>query len=307
MKLSIVIVSWNTKDVLSACLASLERELACFAPGTTETIVVDNASRDGTQQHVRRRFSWVKLIENEENAGFAAANNQAMAESRGDQILLLNPDTEVLPGGLTALVNFMDRTPAAGAAGSHLLNPDGTLQVSSWPAITLPRELWRMLHLDRLRPYAEYPVSTWSEVAPQVVDSVQGASLIVRRSALDQVGLFDTQYFMYTEEMDLCRRIRDAGWRIYWVPTSLVVHYGGQSTQQVASEMFLQLYRSKIQFVRKHDGPAAAGAYKAVLSFSALVRLGLAPLVAFRSDEAAHHYRALAGNYARLIRNIGAY
>ncbi len=307
MRLSIVIVSWNTREVLSACLASLESELERLAPDSVETFVVDNASSDGSPEHIRRRFAWVKLVENDENVGFATANNRAIVESSGEFVLLLNPDTKVMDGAISSLIEFMSSTPDAGAAGSHLLNPDGTLQISSWPAPTLSRELWRLLHLDSVRSYAEYPASTWTVDAPQPVDSVQGASMILRRKALEDVGLLDAQYFMYTEEIDLCLRIRNAGWRVYWVPRSRVVHYGGQSTQQVASEMFLQLYRSKIVYFRKHQGSLAARAYKAVIFVTALARLSLTPLLAFRNDAAAQRYRSLAGNYAQLIRNIGAY
>ena len=220
MRLSIVIVSWNTREVLAACLASLESELERLAPDSVETFVVDNASSDGSPEHIRRRFAWVKLVENDENVGFATANNRAIVESSGEFVLLLNPDTKVMDGAISSLIEFMSSTPDAGAAGSHLLNPDGTLQISSWPAPTLSRELWRLLHLDSVRSYAEYPASTWTVDAPKLVDSVQGASMILRRKALEDVGLLDAQYFMYTEEIDLCLRIRNAGWRVYWVPQS---------------------------------------------------------------------------------------
>lgn len=305
MKLSILIVSWNTKALLLACLASLEQKLRGFPAESVETFVVDNASSDGSAQAVRDRFTWVNLIENGDNRGFAAGNNQAWSTSSGDYVLLLNPDTEVTPGAVSELVEFMDATPDAGAAGSRLLNADGTLQISSWPAPTLSRELWRLLHFDSLHPYSEYPRATWRSERPQQVDVVQGAAMIVRRNAVDDACLLDTDYFMYTEELDLCLRIRNNGWNIYWVPNSKVIHYGGQSTQQVREEMFLQLYRSKIAYFRKHQGPGAAIVYKAILVVASIVRLALSPLIALRRDSEGSRYRSLAWNYVRLIRSIG--
>ena len=244
-----------------------------------EVFVVDNGSTDGSVEMVRTRYPDVKVIANQHNPGFAGANNQALAVARGRFSLLLNPDTVVLPDGFGALVRFMDDHPHAGAAGSRLLNTDRTLQPSCSPAPTLARELWRMFHIDRLYPYGEYDMSRWSLTEPRPVDSVQGAAMLVRRSAQDQVGPLDASYFMYSEEVDWCTRIRRAGWEIYWVPSSQIVHYGGQSASQVADAMFLQLYLGKIQYFHKHWGRTATWAYKLVLGLATLARLVLTPLI----------------------------
>jgi GT2 family glycosyltransferase len=266
--------------------------------------VVDNASADGSAQIVRERFPRVRLIENVENAGFARANNQAIEVSRGEQILLLNSDTMVLPGALETLTQFMMTHPKAGAAGARLLNPDGSLQASCAPFPTLSREAWRLFYGDRLKPRAGYPMEEWNMASPRPVDVLLGACLLVRRTALDQVGLLDANYFMYSEEVDLCLRIKEAGWSIYWVPEARVVHYGGQSSNQMAERMFLQLYRSKVLYFRKHAGRLPTAAYKGLLATAALTRIVWAFLTRSRAPDRS---QTLASNYRRLLSEVWAY
>jgi GT2 family glycosyltransferase len=299
--LSIIIVSWNTARLLEDCLASI------FAnPPTSpfEIWVVDNASTDESPRMVRERFPQVRLVENRGNVGFARANNQAMQICTGKHTLLLNPDTLVSPGALQALVDFLDRHPEAGAVGARLLNPDGSLQVSSHPRPTLARELWRLFHLDALLAYSEYPLSKWETNQPREVDLLMGACLLLKKEVLDQVGLLDEDYFIYSEEIDLCYRIQRAGWRLYWVPQAEVVHFGGQSTQQVATEMFLNLYHSKIKYFRKHHGWAGAQIYKLILRIAALSRIILAPLVIFERDPRRQKHLKLVDHYWRLVRAL---
>lgn len=235
MDLSVIIVSWNTCQIAAECLASVTRERT---DASSEVWVVDNASSNGGATLVRETFPDVHLIENRENMGFATANNQAIAASSGRYVLLLNSDTVVHPGAFDVLVRFMDERPEAGAAGPLTLNPNGTLQLSCYPSPTLARELWFLLHLDRLHPYGVYPMARWNHGQPRPVDAVLGACLMVRRSVLEQVGVLDPAYFMYSEEIDLCYRIQRAGWRIYWAPTAVIDHYGGPGTRQVAASMF---------------------------------------------------------------------
>ncbi len=298
MHLSILIVSWNTVALLAQCLESI---YANPPDNDFEVWVVDNASTDPSVQMVRQRFPQVRLLANKTNLGFAGANNQAIRQSTGKYVLLLNPDTEVKPGALTELVDFMETQPEAGAAGSQLLNPDGSLQPSCYPAPTLSRELWRLFHLDRLRPYGRYHMASWDLNMPRQVDVVQGAALILRREALDQIGLMDEQYFMYSEELDLCYRLQKGGWRLYWVPQSKVVHYGGQSTKLVAAKMFLCLYESKLIFIRKHYGHLAAQAYKLILLAAALARLALSPLAWLERSPRRQHHLILTSHYRRLL------
>ena len=296
--ISIIIVSWNTARLLENCLASI---LANPPASPFESWVVDNASTDDSPRMVHEKFPQVHLIENRENVGFARANNQAIQRCTGKYILLLNPDTLVASGALQALVDFLDKHPEAGAAGARILNSDGSLQISSHPRPTLSRELWRLFHLDALSPYAMYPVTKWETNQPQEVDVLGGACLLLRKEVLEQVGFLDEDYFIYSEEVDLCYRIQRAGWRIYWVPQADVVHFGGQSTQQVPTEMFLNLYHSNIKYFRKHYGWSAAQIYKLILRIAALSRLILAPFVIFEHSSRRQKHLTLVDRYWRLI------
>ncbi len=254
--------------------------------------MVDNASTDGSVQMIKTNFPAVQLIENRENMGFAPANNQAIRAGKGEYVLLLNPDTQVSAGTFDALLAFLRTHPDVGAVGPKTLNPNGTLQISCYPFPTLSRELWRLLHLDKIAPYGSYRMEDWA-LRPREVDALLGACMLFPRSVLDEVGLFDESYFMYTEEIDLCYRVRQSGKKLCWVPEASIVHFGGQSTRQVAAEMFLQLYRSKLQFFRKHYGITAGFFYKLVLFFTALPRL----LLIFGGKNR----RAVVANYRRLI------
>jgi hypothetical protein len=304
MGLSVIIVNWNTRDLLAQCLESVSSSQISAAGHATEIFVVDNASTDDSSRMVRNRFPQVLLIENTENRGFARANNQAIRESTEGYVLLLNPDTDVQPGALDTLVRFMDAHPQAGAAGARLLNPDGTLQPSCHPVPTLSREFWRLFHLDALWPYACYHMARWDPDTPKEVDVVQGACVILRREALGQVGCLDEDYFIYSEEVDLCRRLRQRGWKVYWVPQAMVVHYGGQSTRQMAAAMFLCLYQSKILYFRKHHGWSMAQVYKLILLAAALARLVLSPLAWLERPPWRQQHLALAGHYRRLVRSL---
>jgi GT2 family glycosyltransferase len=298
MDLSILIVSWNVRPWLLDCLQSI---YANPPAGSFEVIVVDNASQDGSPAAVQAAYPQARLLQNTANPGFAAANNQAIQVSQGRYVLLLNPDTCLHPGALSALTAFLEANPQAGACGPRLLNPGGSLQISSYPFPTVGREFWRLFHLDRLRPIAAYPAATWDSSAPQPVDVIQGACLLLRRSVLDQVGLLDTGYFMYTEEVDLCYRVRRAGHAIFWLPGAQVTHHGGQSTRQAALPMFLSLYQTKLRFIRKHHGPLAGLAYRGVLAAAALPRI-LGGALPFGPSSAAR--RQVAANYRALLRSL---
>jgi len=301
MSLSIIIVNWNTRDLLAQCLSSV------FAnpPAAEFTVwVVDNASDDGSPQMVKERFPQIRLIQNQENAGFARANNQAIRQSEGRYVLLLNSDTEVELGALTTLVDFLEQHPEVGAVGPHTLNPDGTLQTSCYPAPTLSRELWRLFHLDALYPYGVYRMNDWDLGKPREVDVLLGACLLVRHAVLDQVGLLDEEYFMYSEEVDFCYRIQRAGWKLQWVPQVQIIHYGGQSTQQVAAEMFLQLYQGKLRYFRKHYGWWAAQTYKLLLLAAAVARLLLSPLAWLQRSPKRQRNLTLANRYWQLVKAL---
>jgi N-acetylglucosaminyl-diphospho-decaprenol L-rhamnosyltransferase len=299
--LSIIIVSWNTAQLLDNCLSSI---LANPPTLPFETWVVDNASTDDSPRMVCEKYPQVHLVENRENVGFARANNQAIQNCTGNYILLLNPDTLVAPGALQALIDFLDKHPEAGAVGARIIRPNGTLQISSHPRPTLSRELWRLFHLDTLSPYAMYPLAKWETNQPQEVDILAGACLLVRKEVLEQIGYLDEDFFMYAEEIDLCHRMQRAGWRLYWTPQAEVVHLGGQSTQQVPTEMFLNLYGSNIKYFRKHYGLVTAQVYKLILCIAAVSRLILAPFALL--GHASHRQKrlTLVNRYWRLILSL---
>ncbi len=267
--LSIIIVNWNTRELLAGCLESLERSnVRTLERLNVETFVVDNASTDGSADMVRERFPWARLIENCENVGFARANNQALRQATGRYVLLLNSDTAVQPGALETLVRFMDGNARAGACGARLLNSDGSLQPACHPMLTPGREFWRLSFLDRVWPHASYPVHRWDTATPRRVEVIKGACLLLRREALEQVGALDEAYFMYTEEVDLCYRLAQAGWEVWYVPAAVVTHHGEGSSRQAQEAMYLQLYRSKMRFFRKVGGQGGARRAKALFALA---------------------------------------
>jgi GT2 family glycosyltransferase len=301
MELSVLIVNWNTRDLLAQCLTSIVSDPTWLAGYSAEVWVVDNASSDGSPEMVREQFPWVKLIENGENVGFARANNQAIRRSSGAYLLLLNSDTAVKPHAVQRLLSFMAEHPEVGAAGARLFYADGTMQTSCYPAPSLSRELWRLFHLDALWPYSAYRVGSWDFVKTHPVDVLLGACLMLRREVVDQVGLLDETYFMYSEEVDLCHRIRQAGWLIRWVPEAEVIHFSGQSTKQAAVDMFLQLYHGKLRYFRKHHGRTAGWLYRFILCAAAVTRLLITPLIFLERPSRRRRHLHLANCYRRLL------
>jgi N-acetylglucosaminyl-diphospho-decaprenol L-rhamnosyltransferase len=298
MELSVVIVNWNTRELLAQCLDSLCGSLILKE---YEVFVVDNASKDGSPAMVYERFPKVQLIENAENVGFARANNQAIRLSAGRYILLLNSDTIVKPEAIDALVDFMNAHPQAGACGARLLNQDGSLQFSCSPAPTLGREFNRLFHMPGVRPDGYYHMDSWDQSLPRRVDVILGACLLLRGKTLDQVGLMDEEYFIYSEEVDLCHRVAIAGWELYWVPQGEVIHLGGQSTRQVSEAMFLRLYQAKLIYFRKQHGRRQALLYKMIIMAAALIRMMMIPFAWLEQPLKRQASLAMAGNYKRLL------
>jgi GT2 family glycosyltransferase len=218
----------------------------------------------------------------------------------------LNPDTAVRPTFLRELVSFLEHHPEAGAAGPQIFGKEGEHQITGFPLPTLATEAWRLLHLDRFYEFASYPLTFWRSDEPQRVDVIQGACILIRRAALEQTGLLDERFFIYTEEVDLCHRLLDSGWQIYWVPRAVIVHHGGASTSQVGGKMFLELYRSKVQYFRKYSGFGGALAYKTVLLVATLPRLLLTPLVLACVPSRRDECRSLLKKYSSLLVQLPA-
>jgi len=251
--LSICIVNWNTKDDLRFCLASL----AANPPGVPhEVIVVDNASSDGSARMVSGEFVEVKLIANSENLQYARGNNQALQAARGEFLLLLNPDTEVRLHTLDRLLAFMRDHPDAGAAAPKLLNRDGSLQRSVRSFPTPAMLFFEATGLARLFPrsprFGRYRMTFWDYDTVREVDQPMASALLLRRAALDQVGLFDEQFPMFFNDVDLCYRLKAGGWKVYFVPEAEVVHKVGGSTRQVRPRMIRSSHQGLLAFYRKH-------------------------------------------------------
>jgi GT2 family glycosyltransferase len=269
--ISVVIVSWNTRDLLSRCVASVIRQ-AEGARLHVEIIVVDNASSDGTTDFLNQEYPGVTVIALQENRGFAAANNLGIARARGAEILLLNPDTEMLPGSLTALHQGLRASPRVGMAGALLLNPDGSLQSAGYRFPDLVQTFLDIfpIHPRLIDSRLNGRMPPGDGLSPLAIDHPLGACMLVRRAVIDQVGMLDDRYFMYSEEVDWCRRIRAAGWAILTAPAARVIHYGGQSTSQMPDAMFLQLHRSRNRYFRRYHSPAF------VRAVGTLMRIGAA-------------------------------
>ena len=235
MDLSIIIVSYNTSDLIGTCLASVH----AADDVNKEVFVVDNASTDGSADFIRKNFPSVCLVANTENRGFAAANNQILPQCRGRYVFFLNPDTEVVSGTLGKALSYMDAMPHVGLAGTKLINPDGTLQESV--SYRYPGQKYTGRELSSLN---------------GLIACVQGSSMIVRSDVIKTVGGFDEDFFLYGEDQDLCLRIRKLGFEIGYMESAVIVHLGGQSERQTSlPELWQKKTTAELLFYRKHYLP----------------------------------------------------
>ncbi len=261
LDLSIIIVTWNVKELLLRTLAHLP---AACAPLTWEAIVVDNASHDGSEQAVAAAFPATTYIFDADNPGYARANNRGLSRAQGDFLLLLNPDTEPAPGALAALVRFLQEQSRAGIVGPALILPNGEPQPYAFGDDPTPRylarrnwaRLWRRGHLH-----------DWGATTAATVDWVSGACLLARRAVYEQIGGLDEAMFMYFEDNEWCLRTRRAGWQVWRMPAAQVVHIGGQSLRQ-NRQAPAAYYASLRQFYRRHYGSGARLALAALLLFT---------------------------------------
>jgi hypothetical protein len=241
--LCVIVVNWNTRDLLGQCLQSVYETADHL---TCNVIVVDNASIDGSQTMLRQRFPQVHLIGNDQNVGFARANNQALAVGKGRYFLLLNSDTVVLPHTLEKMVQCADAHPEVGIIGCKLLNGDGSLQ-ESWASFpTFWSEILGRNFRGR-RLLEESPLT-------YEVDWVGGACMLVRPTAIAEVGLLDDSIFMYSEETDWCFRMKRQGRKVYYLASAEVIHLGGGSASRASAAQLVRLYESKIRFFHRHYG-----------------------------------------------------
>ncbi len=257
--LSILIVSWNVRELLHRALDSIYASWG-DQPGL-EVIVVDNASSDGSPELVRALFPQVQCIVNTQNRGYTGGNNQGLAAASGELLLVLNPDIEIVGDALHTLVAYMQAHPEVGMLGPQLLNPDGSVQSSRRRLPTLPVLFLESTWLQDVAPRGwlrRYYVADQPDTIEQAVDWITGAAMLTRRAVWEQVGGFDEGFFMYSEELDWCRRVGAAGWRVVYLPAARIIHHEGKSSEQVVAARHVYFQTSKVRYTRKYHGAAWA-------------------------------------------------
>ena len=285
MKLSVVIVNYNVKHYLEQCLNSV-----CKAVGnvpSAEVIVVDNASSDGSVEYIKERFPDINLIASDKNLGFARANNLAIRQSKGEYVLLLNPDTIVAENTFAHFVDFMDNHPDAGACGAYMLHTDGTFALESRRGLPTPFVAFcKMSGLTSMFPkshlFGRYYMRYLNENEINPIEIVSGAYMFLRREALDKAGLLDEDFFMYGEDIDLSYRIMKGGYQNYFVP-SPILHYKGESTEKSSYRYTHTFYQAMQLFFKKHYSH-----YSFVVSFPICLAIWVRALLAYVGNQFRH-------------------
>lgn len=271
-KLSIIIVSYNTREILRDCLHSVYENIGLL---TNEVFVVDNNSSDGSVEMITNEFPAATLICNSTNRGFAAANNQALLQSTGDYILLLNSDTLIIGDVLNKSVEYMQHNPLVGIMGCRVLNKDFSLQYTCfrWPSLCtlfLTASGISCLPLKRLHGYEK--ILSWQRDTEREVDVVTGCYLMVSRNAYNTIGGLDEDFFFYGEETDWCRRAREAGYKVKFSPVGEIIHLGGASGDSQSSQRGLMLLNAIVRLNRKHSGIMWAIAAYIIMFFNEVIR-----------------------------------
>jgi len=276
MNLSIVIVTWNSEEFIRNCLDSIFLSQGNF---TSEVIVVDNGSSDETAKIVEQLYPQVNLIQNKKNLGYAKANNQGIEKAKGEYILLLNPDTQVLEDSLSLMCEFMEENPEIGALGPKLLNPDKSVQLSCREFPTFSTLIWEFSGLSRLFPrsrvFGRWRMGYFNFDKQRETDQPMGSCLMLRRATLEDVGAFDENFVMFFNDVDLCFRIKKGGWRIYFYPEAKVIHHKGASTRKVKAKMIWLSHLAFYKFFKKHK----TGLVNRLLLFLLLIPLILSAWV----------------------------
>lgn len=282
MDVSIIIVNWNTRDILRDCLESVYEQTKDIS---YEVIVIDNASSDDSVQMIKSKFPQVILIENAENRGFASANNQGIQIAKGRYCLLLNSDTIVLDGAIQKTLAFADQHPEAAVVGCKVLNSDRSLQPTCFMFPSLlnlflsATYLYKIFHHSRF--FGREQMTWWDRNDVSEVDVVTGCFMLVRNKAIEQVGLMDESFFMYAEETDWCYRYIQSGWKNIFYPDAAIIHLGGQSSKIVKVKMLNQLRKSVLQFMKKHYSGIQFRLGALLMFIFCLVRIPVWLIVAF--------------------------
>ncbi|MBI2400790.1 MAG: glycosyltransferase family 2 protein [Deltaproteobacteria bacterium] len=266
-EMSIIIVSWNAREYLVGCLMSLYEEDLPWA----EIIVVDNGSSDGSPDTIEELFPEVRLIRSDENLGFAKANNIGIMASSGKYVCLINSDVVVLGGCLEALKDRMDSDPSAGLVCPKVLNPDMTLQPTCRRFPSIKGAFLSAIGLDS-RNYMRHD-------SVMEAEAVSGCFMLARRAAIDEAGLLDERFFFYAEDKDWCRRIRNSGWKIVYLPEAKAVHYGGSSSSAAPVKFYIELHKANLKYWRKYHGSLSAAIYLAIVMLHQALRIGSAAVV----------------------------
>ncbi len=279
--ISVVVVNYNVRHYLEQCLMAIERARHNLK---IEIFVVDNASVDGSQAMVKKKFPAVILIENHKNLGYAKANNQALRLAKGNYILILNPDTLIQEDTLLVLKKFLDEHPDAYAVGCKLINPDGSFQINSRRSLPTPWVAFtRIIGLSKLFPkskiFGKYNLTYISPDVESEVDVLSGSLMMVRREAIANIGYFDEDYFMYGEDIDLCFRLKNAGGKIYYTPKTKAIHYKGESSKKSEFSTINSFYSSMLIFINKHFKDRYSIIVKGILAMGIYLRAFIAYLV----------------------------
>ena len=291
MRLSIIIVNWNQREMLEDCLSSF---VANLDPVTHEVIVVDNGSADKSVEMVSEKFPSVRLISNPDNKGFAAANNQALEIAHGHFYLLLNNDTLIHDNVIHSTLSYLEGHADIAVLGCRVLNSDGSLQITcgQYPSITnlllLTSGLWK---LKWPRFFGRYQMSHWKRDDERDVDTVSGCYMLVRASAARKIGLLDDSFFFFGEETDWCKRFRDAGWRVSFAPVGEITHFGSVSARRHNHKRDVMLSKAIVRLHRKHSGSVAAATVWSLLLLFNTSRVVFWAMMSMLSSRAEAHER----------------
>ncbi len=274
IEISVIIVNYNVKDYLAHALSSIERALKNIS---YEIIVVDNNSIDGSVSYLKTHFPGVKLIANQENVGFGRANNQAIKKISGKYVVLINPDTLVQEDTFNRLLDFFNNTPDAAAATCKIINPDGSFSIDCRHSIPSPSiALWKVTGLSTLFPrsriFGQYNLTFLDENEIYQVPAISGSFMMIKKEVLDHVGLFDERFFMYCEDIDLCHRINCSGYKIYYVPTTSIIHYKGESTKKNRLDYVLTFNKSLYLFFQKYYAPTSVFLFRWLVTAGIFMR-----------------------------------
>ena len=301
--LTIAIVSYKTRALLDRCLASVEASILTTPGLSTKVVVVDNLSCDGSVEMIQAKYPDVSIHVMDRNRGFSAANNVVLRHARSRYVLLLNPDTEIRVNGIGALVDFMESHPDAGVVSGRLVYPGGEFQHSCFRFPSLAMALLDFFPINHRLTESwingRYPRSWYEQ--PFQIDHPLGACMMIRREVIDEVGPMDDKFFMYCEELDLCWRVLQTGWEIWYSPDATVVHHSAASTRQFRGQMQVELNRSRFRFFAKHYPPLFGYFSRAVVAMGIGKNLIVSAADRIRGRISQSEWRSRRSAYAQIL------